>query len=128
MLFSTKGLSVPPLPLLSKVAVTLPSPPGGITSFVQSGVVQPQDASTFEIESGPLPTFLNLKTCCTLSPSLMFPKSKVVSTNLKSPLGPLLLLSGLLFTMSSVSTGLLVGVHATVNAAMVEKSKNVFLM
>jgi hypothetical protein len=30
--------------------------------------------------------------------------------------------------MSSVSTGLLVGVQATVNAAMVEKSKNVFLM
>ena len=63
MFFSTKGLSTPPLPLESKVATTLPSPPGGITSSVHSGVVQPQEAETFAIVKGPFPIFLNLKVC-----------------------------------------------------------------
>src|SRR5687768_11697698 len=69
----------PILPALLKTALIVPLLPGAIGSFGHSGVVQPQVTSTCLITSGALPVFLNLKTCSTMSPCLMLPKSCFVS-------------------------------------------------
>src|SRR6056300_1159492 len=123
MCFSTNGLSGPPLPEELKTATIFPSPPAGITSWVQEGVVQPQDARTLAILTGPFPVFLNAKMCSILAPSTIFPKSAAVSSKVIEPLGALgSRSSGFDFMMSSVVKSLLFGVQE--NKTNTKRDKN----
>ena len=87
--FSTLAVTVmvllngPPANAL-KVALIKPEPPGGTGVLVQSGVVQPQEGCALTITKGTLPELVNLNSCVTGTPCLIFPKSNEEASQLKT--------------------------------------------
>jgi len=65
-------LNLPILPFELYVAVISPVSPGAIGVLGQLGVVQPQEAFTFSIINGDLPSLVNENTCVFFSPSIIW--------------------------------------------------------
>src|SRR5690554_8002791 len=82
----TVGLWTPALAAELNTTFTKPLSPGLTGVLLQSGLVHPQDACTFEITSGACPTLVNSNSCSTTWPSLMVPKSNSILSNSNWPI------------------------------------------
>ena len=72
-------VTFPVLLLLSKVTLIVPVSPGCFTSRGKIGIVHPQLAVALVITKSAFPAFLKIKAWVTFEPSVMLPKSKLVS-------------------------------------------------